>query len=102
MLEPIGYSDNNGQSDHSDHMDNIILMSTMDEIQPMRTDKLAQKSGYLSERGPGGRFEDDVSQLYQDSKLANGTDKMKGFNPKESTGDRFSSVKNAYQEDQEG
>lgn len=93
VLEPIGYSDTNGQSDY---MDNIILGSTMDEVQPTRTEKLANKVGYLSERGLGGSLKDGMSQLYQDSKLANGVDKVKGFNPK----DRFSSMANAYHEGQ--
>lgn len=93
VLEPTGYSDNNGQSDY---MDNIILGSTMDEVQPTRTEKLAQKAGYFSERGLGGSLKDGMSQLYQDSKLANGVDKVKGLNPK----DRFSSMANAYREGQ--
>ncbi|NSU16165.1 hypothetical protein HRG47_12760 [Enterococcus faecalis] len=93
VLEPIGYSDNNGQSDY---MDNIILGSTMDEVQPTRTEKLAQKAGYFSERGLGGSLKDGMSQLYQDSKLANGVDKVKGLNPK----DRFNSMANAYCEGQ--
>ncbi|EGO5243246.1 type IV secretion system protein [Enterococcus faecalis] len=93
VLEPIGYSDTNGQSDY---MDNIILGSTMDEVQPTRTEKLAQKAGYFSERGLGGSLKDGMSQLYQDSKLANGVDKVKGLNPK----DRFNSMANAYREGQ--
>ena len=97
VLEPIGYLDTNGQSDY---MDNIILGSTMDEVQPTRTEKLAQKAGYFSERGLGGSLKDGMSQLYQDSKLANGVDKVKGFNPKESLNDRFSSISNAYREGQ--
>ena len=97
VLEPIGYSDTNGQSDY---MDNIILGATMDEVQPTRTEKLAQKAGYFSERGLGGSLKDGMSQLYQDSKLANGVDKVKGFNPKESLNDRFSSISNAYREGQ--
>lgn len=97
VLEPVGYSDNNGQSDY---MDNIILGSTMDEVQPTRTEKLAQKAGYFSERGLGGSLKDGMSQLYQDSKLANGVDKVKGFDPKESLNDRFSSISNAYREGQ--
>ncbi|EGO7986265.1 type IV secretion system protein [Enterococcus faecalis] len=93
VLEPIGYSDTNGQSDY---MDNIILGSTMDEVQPTRTEKLAQKAGYFSERGLGGSLKDGMSQLYQESKLANGVDKVKGLNPK----DRFNSMANAYREGQ--
>ncbi|MEQ8118758.1 CD3337/EF1877 family mobilome membrane protein [Enterococcus faecalis] len=93
VLEPTGYSDNNGQSDY---MDNIILGSTMDEVQPTRTEKLAQKAGYFSERGLGGSLKDGMSQLYQESKLANGVDKVKGLNPK----DRFNSMANAYREGQ--
>ncbi|KAJ76408.1 CD3337/EF1877 family mobilome membrane protein [Enterococcus faecalis] len=93
VLEPIGYSDTNGQSDY---MDNIILGSTMDEVQPTRMEKLAQKAGYFSERGLGGSLKDGMSQLYQDSKLANGVDKVKGLNPK----DRFNSMANAYREGQ--
>ncbi|NSM92222.1 sulfite exporter TauE/SafE family protein [Enterococcus faecalis] len=97
VLEPIGDSDNTGQSDY---MDNIILGSTMDEVQPTRTEKLAQKAGYFSERGLGGSLKDGMSQLYQDSKLSEGIDKVKSFNPKESLNDHFSSIANAYREGQ--
>ncbi|MGM0288757.1 CD3337/EF1877 family mobilome membrane protein [Enterococcus sp. AZ029] len=93
VLEPTSYSNPNSKTDY---MDNIILGSTMDEVQPTRTEKLAQKAGYFSERGLGGSLKDGMSQLYQESKLANGVDKLKDFNPKESLNDRFSSIANAY------
>ncbi len=97
VLDPMKYLNSDVQSDY---MDNIILGSTMDRVQPTRTEKLAQKAGYFSERGLGGSLKDGMSQLYQDSKLANGVDKVKGFNPKESLNDRFSSISNAYREGQ--
>lgn len=80
----------------SDYVDNIILQSALDEVQPTRAENFAQKLGYMSERGLGNTLKDSLSNKYQDSKLANGVDKVKGLNPKE----RFSSMANAYREGQ--
>jgi len=82
----------------NEYADNIALQAAddLEAHSPNHLQAFAHKMGYMNERGLAGTVKDGVVDKYQESKLGQVVDRVKGYRPKEAVNDRVSELTNAF------